>query len=303
MLILFRAWADLPDCVYHRELWLCLFPASLSAWRLAAVTGTRGWAWFWDQWSGAQADMKYGQTFICHVCNSPFGEMIYMLLPSFGLESFMYNNLQTSLCWWYSDEWDGKCLIYLFILYFGHFLLHSTKPWVIWAVGLPDMNHVSPRKRLFFTLSAASSSWSASGRRLLMLISSQSIIHLYLLSEPAVASPSLSHISLGFQIKSKNMGGATMGTLTRHSWHVGWSCVHVGGITVGILQRSQRALAGYIKKTVNHDPFTTGGWGEGRCTIGLLITVFHGYPAPSWKMSRHSYRSSEVNCNLFLGGS
>lgn len=52
---------------------------------------------------------------------------------------------------------------------------------------------------------------------------------------------------------------------------------------MGILQRSQRALAGYIKKkkTVNHDPFTTGGGGEVRCTIGLLITVFHGYPAPS----------------------
>lgn len=165
------------------------------------------------------------------------------------------------------------------------------------------MNHVSPEKWLFFTLSAASSPWSASGRRLLMLISSQSITHLYLLSEPAVASPSLSYISLGFQIKSKNMGGATIETLTRHSWHVGWSCVHAGGITVGILQRSQRALAGYMKKTVNHDPFTTGGGGEGRCTIGLLITVFHGYPAPSWKMSRHSYWSSEVNCNLFLGGS
>lgn len=113
MLILFRAWADLPDCVYQGELWSCLFPASLSAWRLAAVTGTRGWAWFWDRWSRAQADMKYGQTYICHVCNSPFGEMIYMLLPSFGLESFMYNNRQTSLCWRYSDEWDGKNLITL----------------------------------------------------------------------------------------------------------------------------------------------------------------------------------------------
>lgn len=131
MLILFRAWADLPDCVYHRELWLCLFPASLSAWRLAAVTGTRGWAWFWDWWSRAQADMKYGQTFICHVCNSPFGEMTYMLLPSFGLESFMYSNLQTSLCWWCSDEWDGKCPITLF--------------WAFSASFYQPMSHLSRR--------------------------------------------------------------------------------------------------------------------------------------------------------------
>lgn len=51
---------------------------------------------------------------------------------------------------------------------------------------------------------------------------------------------------------------------------------------MGILQRSQRAHEGYMeKKPVNRDPFTTGSRGERSYTIGLLIMVFHGYPAPS----------------------
>lgn len=35
-----------------------------------------------------------------------------------------------------------------------------------------------------------------------------------------------------------------------------------GGATVGILQRSQCAREGYMKKPVNRDPFTTGSRGE-----------------------------------------
>lgn len=122
-------------------------------------------------------------------------------------------------------------------------------------------------------------------------------VHRSSISPVKTTSPSLTYSWVGFQIKSKNMGGKS-----RSAYVCMQPDVCMWEISVGIVQRSQCTLYSIRKlSTMIHLPGgREGGFGA---QWAFLITFFHGYLVLAWKMNHHSHEGPEVNCNLFLGSS